>query len=103
MYIALFVVASGGLLTATGYPLPFHVVGAVLSTVGVGLIYTLGINSASSHWIGFQVVAGIGLGLCFQVPVMTAQAITAPEDVSVVTAMLMCMYTRGGKIYWLHY
>jgi hypothetical protein len=85
------IIASGGLLTATGYGLPFFIGGAALATVGTGLIYTLDVNSRSSHWIGYQVLAGIGLGLCFQMPVMNSQATAAPEDVSVVTAMLMCM------------
>jgi hypothetical protein len=54
------------------------------------MLYTLDIGSPSSRWIGFQVLSGIGLGLCFQVPIMVGQALAAAEDVATVTAILMC-------------
>ena len=88
--LALFVIASGGLLTFTGYAPPFLIAGAAISTVGAGLIYTLDIGSPTSHWIGYQILNGVGLGLCFQVPIMYGQATAAAEDVSVVTSILMC-------------
>jgi hypothetical protein len=42
-----------------------------------------------------QVLAGIGLGSSFQVPIMAGQALAKPEDVSSVTAIMLCTYSRG--------
>ncbi|KAH8803447.1 DNA repair protein RAD50 [Xylogone sp. PMI_703] len=94
--MTLFVIVSGGLLTVVGYAQPFLIIGAAMSSVGAGLLYTLDIESSSSYWIGYQIFAGIGLGLCFQIPIMYAQATAESEDVSVVTAMLMFFQTIGG-------
>lgn len=59
---ALFTIISGGGITAIGWFTPFIVLGSVLATVGNGLIYTFDIHSSSSVWIGYQVLAGAGLG-----------------------------------------
>jgi hypothetical protein len=98
LHTALFIVLSGGSLTAFGYFAPFLVSGAVLATIGSGLLYTLDIGSPSSRWIGYQVVAGIGLGISFQTPIMIGQALAKEEDVATVTAILMFIQTVGGAL-----
>lgn len=55
-----------------------------------GLIYTLCTSSSKAHWIGYQIVVGLGIGACFQVPIMAGQALASPEDVSLVTSILLC-------------
>jgi hypothetical protein len=81
---------SGGLLTAFGRFAPLLLFGSGIGTLGSGLIYTLSKNTSTGKWIGYQIVAGVGLGACFQVPIMAGQALAAPEDVAVVTAILLC-------------
>lgn len=61
-----------------------------MATVGSGLVYTFTTTSSSGIWIGYQVIAGLGIGLCFQVPIMAAQALSPPEDVSSTTGILLC-------------
>lgn len=56
--VAILTMVSGIGITATGYFLPFMLVGTVCGAVGSGLLYTLGINSPSSQWIGYQALAG---------------------------------------------
>ncbi|EKG11353.1 Major facilitator superfamily domain general substrate transporter [Macrophomina phaseolina MS6] len=94
--VTIFTVVSGAAITATGYFTPFIVFGAAITTVGSGLIYTLSEASPSSEWIGYQVLAGIGIGLCFQAPIMAIQALADPEDVSASTAMVLFFQTMGG-------
>lgn len=48
--------------------LPFIEAGAVLAAIGSGLITTLGMNSTTGEWAGFQILAGFGVGLGFQLP-----------------------------------
>jgi hypothetical protein len=81
---------SGGLLSTFGRFAPFLILGAVITSIGGGLLYTLDVGSPSSRWIGYQILAGFGLGICFQTPIMVGQALAEAKDVATVTAILMC-------------
>ena len=94
--VSLSTIASGGLITAYGHYISIVISGGVITTIGAGLIYTLDIGSPSSKWIGYQVVAGIGIGLSIQVPIIVAQATSAPSDLSSATAMILFAQTIGG-------
>jgi MFS family permease len=85
-------IASGGIITATGHYVPMYILSGILGTVGAGLIYTLDIGSSSGAWIGYQAIAGLGIGLGLQVPVITAQAVSKPHELSSATAMVLCKY-----------
>ena len=63
-----------------------------MTTIGMGMIYTLQIGSKSSHWIGYQVLAGLGVGFAFQVPQIVAQSICELPEVSHYTAISLCEY-----------
>jgi MFS transporter, DHA2 family, glioxin efflux transporter len=97
--VALMTIVSGVGITITGHYIPFTLVGTALGTVGVGLLYTLDIGSPSSQWIGYQALAGIGLGLGIQIPIIVSQAISAPEDISSVTAIMIFFQTISGAIF----
>jgi len=84
-------ILSGGLISAYGHFVPFMIFGSVLTTIGCGLLYTLSTTSGHSMWIGYQALAGLGIGLALQVPVISAQAVVAPTDLSSVTAMILCL------------
>lgn len=83
-------ILSGGLITAFGHFVPFMIAGSIGSTIGSGLLYTLSTHSSSSQWIGYQALAGLGIGLALQIPVIAGQAVVAPNDLSSVTAMILC-------------
>lgn len=91
---SIFTITSGGLITMTGHFVPFLIGGGVLTTIGAGLIFTLGLNSPPSMWIGYQIMAGIGIGLSIQVPIIAAQAVVEPIDISSITAMILCKSPR---------
>jgi len=92
-------IASGVLISATGHFVPWLIGGAVLSTIGSGLLYTLNTHSSSSHWIGYQALAGLGVGAAIQVPIIAAQATVKPVDLSSVTAMVLFCQTIGGAFF----
>ncbi|KAL8667149.1 MAG: hypothetical protein Q9168_007327 [Polycauliona sp. 1 TL-2023] len=94
--VSIFTVLSGGLISSFGHYVPLMVGGSVLATIGAGLCYTLDVDSPSSHWIGYQALAGIGVGLAFQVPIIVAQASVEPEDISSVSALILFFQTLGG-------
>ena len=92
-------IVSGGLISVYGHFVPFMLVGGVLTTVGSGLLYTLNIHSSSGHWIGYQIITGLGIGLALQVPIIAAQASVGPADLSSVTAMILFCQTIGGAFF----
>ncbi|KAK2625827.1 hypothetical protein QTJ16_005139 [Diplocarpon rosae] len=92
-------IISGGMISAYGVAVPWMIVGSMLSTIGAGLLYTLNTHSSSSAWIGFQAISGLGIGLALQVPIIMAQAVAKPEDLSSVTAMILFAQTIGGAFF----
>lgn len=88
--ISICTVSSGALISTFGHFVPLLIVGGVFTTIGCGLIFTLGLNSPPSMWIGYQILAGIGIGMCVQVPIIATQAVVEPDDISSVTAMTLC-------------
>ncbi|KAH6684655.1 MFS gliotoxin efflux transporter glia [Halenospora varia] len=94
--VSIFTILSGALITMFGYFMPFLVGGAALTTIGAGLLFTMDIGSNPAQWIGYQALAGIGIGLSIQVPIICAQAVVAPSDISSATAMILFFETIGG-------
>jgi hypothetical protein len=74
------------------------ILGSIMATTAAGLIYTLSEVSRPAEWIGYQILAGLGIGLCFQAPIMAGQALAEPKAVPVVTALLMFSQTLGGAL-----
>lgn len=97
--ISIFTVISGGLISKFGVYVPFLLVGSVLATIAAGLIYTLEIGTSSSHWIGYQALAGIGIGLSIQVPIIANQAFVSMTEISSVTAITLFFQTIGGAFF----
>jgi hypothetical protein len=93
--VAIATIASGGLISVFGHYVPILVSGGVVTTIGMGMIYTLQIDSKSSHWIGYQVLAGLGVGFAFQVPQIVAQSICDLSEVSHYTAISLCRYSHS--------
>lgn len=69
---------------------PFLIIGGILSTIASGLLVTIQVDSGYSAWIGYQVLAGIGLGLYFNVYIIIVQNIAKPDKVPLVTTILLC-------------
>lgn len=72
---------------------PFYVFGGLVSTIAAGLFITLEANTGHSAWIGYQALAGIGIGACLNIPIIATQAIIPPEDVAPATAIILCKST----------
>ena len=90
-------ILSGFIVSGTGRWAPYMAVGAAVGTIGCGLCYTLDIGTKSSHWIGYQALAGIGIGLGMQIPIMACQAIVDAMDISTVSAITLFFQIIGGS------
>lgn len=84
-------IIAGIVISVTGRFVPVMYVGSIFATVGCALIFTFAVDTTSAAWIGYQILAGIGSGLSYQVPVIAAQALVDAADLSSITAMVVCM------------
>ncbi|KAI1353778.1 major facilitator superfamily domain-containing protein [Xylaria sp. FL0043] len=64
------VISAGLAITKTGHTIPLRVAGAVIATVGSGLLYTLDIGTSSGKWI----------------------ALSDPKDISSITVIILFEY-----------
>jgi MFS transporter, DHA2 family, glioxin efflux transporter len=97
--VTLATISSGGFITAKGIFVPIMIGSAILSIIGSSLIYTLTIGSSSGKWIGYQVIAGLGLGGGFQIPMIATQSISSTADLSSSTAMILFFQILGGALF----
>lgn len=90
---------TGGLVTAFGFYTPFLIGSTALFAVGAGLITTYDAAMSDATWIGFQVLAGAGLGAGFQVPQTAVQTVLAQDDIPIGSSTLIFFQTMGGTIF----
>ena len=83
-------IGSGGSISKTGIATPILPVGSAIATIAAGLLYTLDIGTGAGKWIGYQILAGFGYGLSFQVPIIVSQGTADPSDLASVTAIILC-------------
>ncbi len=88
--LTIMTIVSGASISANGHAAPLLVGGAALATIAAGLLYTVDIGTESGKWIGYQILAGLGYGVSFQIPMITVQASMGIEDLAAVTAILNC-------------
>ena len=86
----LFSIGGAVFITEVGMPMYIMLIGAVLVCIGSGLVYTLGIDTPSSKWIGYFAILGFGYGFTLQLGIIVGQASSEPEDLAVTTAAINC-------------
>ncbi|EAL86435.1 hypothetical protein KXV22_005653 [Aspergillus fumigatus] len=92
-------ILTGGLVSRIGYYTPFLMLGIVLSSIGAGLLTTLGVHTSSAKWIGFQVLYGFGLGTCNQIPNMAAQTVLPREQVAIGASLMFFAQQLFGAVF----
>ncbi|KAH8892528.1 efflux pump antibiotic resistance protein [Thozetella sp. PMI_491] len=96
--VIIMTVSSGVFVSATGHAVPLMAAGAVLLTIGNGLLYMLDIDSPAGQWIGFQILCGFACGMAYQVPTVVVQGHVKPEDIASATAIGFCFQLLGGAL-----
>jgi len=75
------------------------IVSSVLMSIGVGLMYTFTPETNHSAWIGYQVLAGIGIGFGMQQPLIAVQTVLNIKDVPIGTSVIIFVQTLGGALF----
>jgi MFS family permease len=97
--VTIFSVLAGAVVTTLGYFTPFMIIGSVLGAVGLGITSLFKPESGAGVWIGFQIVAGVGMGLGFQQPMIAVQTVLEMRDVPTGTALAVFSQTLGGSLF----
>lgn len=68
-------------------------------SVGAGLLMTLQVDTGAGKWIGYQVLYGFGMGLCFQTPNLATQTALPKFDVPVGLALMFFGQLLGAAVF----
>ncbi|KAI1834733.1 hypothetical protein DTO006G1_3439 [Penicillium roqueforti] len=96
--IVLFTMVSGTLISVLGYYLPFLLAGGVISSIGYGLLSTLGATTPVAKWVGYQILYGVGSGCTTAAPYIAIQSLVAPEQIPLAMAIIIFSQNIGAAI-----
>jgi Major Facilitator Superfamily len=92
-------ILAGVFVSKVGYYSPCVIVCSILMSIGTGLLTTLRVHSGSSEWIGYQVIAGLGMGFGMQQSGLAAQVVLRAEDVPISASLMFFSQQLGGSIF----
>jgi MFS family permease len=85
-------------VTFLGYYAPFMIGSSVLSAVGFGMLSTFTPESNHAAWIGYQALAGIGMGMGMQMPFKAVQTVLDISIVPAGTVLIISVRNVGAAI-----
>lgn len=88
----------GTLISRTGHYRWAVWSGWAITTLGLGLLYLLDVNTSTVEWIFLNLVVGIGLGFNYSALGVTLQAATSEEDMSSAVAMFTFFRLMGQAL-----
>jgi MFS family permease len=91
-------VGSGRLISRIGRYRPFPIAGTALTTLGLALMATLGVESSVRAAIIYMIILGLGLGLIMQVLVLAVQNAVDYQHLGVATSCATLFRSIGGSI-----
>jgi hypothetical protein len=92
-------ISSGIFVTKVGYYTPMLFLCAVFSTIGAGLLTTWTPNTPVAHWIGYEIIYGMGIGFGFQQGTTIVQTILPMKDIPIGTSLVVFVQILGGSLF----
>jgi len=96
---AVFSIIAGIFVSKNGYFAAPAIVGCAIGTIGAGLISIIGPNTPSLMWIGFEILASVGIGMAIQQGFTAIQVVLPLEEVAIGTAAVVAFQSLGGAIF----
>ncbi|KAG9857544.1 MFS general substrate transporter, partial [Aureobasidium melanogenum] len=93
------VMLSGIATSLVGYYSPFLIVGSGILVVGSALLTTWSVDTSAGIWIGYQIIAGAGLGSVLQGPNIAAQTVLPDRDVAIGLSFLQFINFFAGSTF----
>jgi MFS family permease len=91
-------IVGGATTQKIGYYTQWAITGSCLMAVGAGFLTTFQTDSGRGMWIGYQILYGFGMGLCFQTPNLAVQTVLPEEDVSIGLALMFFGQLLGAAV-----
>jgi hypothetical protein len=95
---ALFSLVAGIFVSKNGYFTAPAIVGCAIGTVRCGLISTIKMYTSSSKWIGYEILASVGIGMAIQQGFTAVQIVLPLSEVAIGTAAVVAFQSLGGAI-----
>ncbi|KAH7245152.1 major facilitator superfamily domain-containing protein [Fusarium tricinctum] len=95
----LMVMLGGVLVSKIGYYTPFAIGGAATMVVGSALFTTWTADVSTGKWVGYQMIAGAGMGLALQQSAIAIQTVLSDSDSAVGLSILNFVNFFGGTIF----
>lgn len=92
-------ILAGGMVTRTGYYVPWMFLATIFMSAGSGLMTTFDVHTGHAKWIGYQVLFGIGIGTGMQQPNLAAQTVLARKDVPIGISLMFFSQSLGGAVF----
>ncbi|KAF2280317.1 MFS general substrate transporter [Westerdykella ornata] len=89
---------AGSIASRFGHYVPFMWVGPLILAAGGGLYQLVRPDSPRGHWIGFQILSGLGYGSCSQMPILAVQVVLNKSDIPTGLVMIMFFQMLGGAL-----
>ncbi|KAJ0119995.1 hypothetical protein J7T55_000846 [Diaporthe amygdali] len=90
---------GGAINGRIGYYTPLAIIGTCIMCCGAGLLTTFEGDTSAGKWIGYQILYGLGLGLCFQVPNLAVQTCLPKKDVPTGLALMLFGSLIGASVF----
>lgn len=89
---------TGWIISKVGYYVPFMWVGAPVLAAGGALFKLLNAYSPPLNWAGYQIISGIGYGICGQIPFLAVQVVLNREDVPTGCVLVILFECLGASL-----
>jgi hypothetical protein len=70
-----------------------------ITPIGEGLMTTWTVNTPLSHWVGYQALTGLGIGMGQQQPQIAIQAVLPKADMPAGASIVVLFQTLSGAIF----
>ncbi|EAW16712.1 MDR family MFS transporter [Aspergillus fischeri NRRL 181] len=89
---------AGSLASRFGHYVPFMWVGPLVLATGGGIYQLVRVDSPLGQWVGFQILSGLGYGICSQMPILAVQVVLHKPDIPTGLVMIMFFQMLGGAL-----
>lgn len=89
---------AGSIASKFGHYVPFMWFGPLFLATGGGLYQLIRADSPQGHWIAFQILSGLGYGICSQMPILAVQVVLSKPDIPTGLVIVMFFQMLGGAL-----
>lgn len=91
-------ICAGWVSSKFGQYVPLMWIGAPILAVGGGLYQLVHSESPPGQWIAFQIISGLGYGMCSQMPILAVQVVLSRAEIPTGLVTIMFFQMLGGAL-----